>query len=127
MFFNSGFQFNYNEPYAPSNFYKPAYFEDAFTGSRDFPSNSNSSTETQSSDSNSPDNGRNADVKETEIETIETTTTNDEEVIESTDPPVFGGSTARKPRNHDINSNELTGSDVSAGQLYESIERHLVE
>lgn len=46
---------------------------------------------------------------------------------DATEPPAAASSTARKLKSRSLDSNELTGSDVSAGQLYESVERHLVE
>lgn len=46
---------------------------------------------------------------------------------DATEPTPAESSAARKLKSRSLDSNELTGSDVSAGQLYESVERHLVE
>lgn len=78
LFFNVGFQFNYGEPFRPSNFYNATYFQNPFGGSRDFKDETSNST---------------------------------------------GAESARSLDG----SNEIVGSDLTAGQLYESIEDNFKE
>lgn len=127
IFFNSGFQFNYNEPYAPSSFYNPTYFQDAFTGSRDLPSNAANSTDVQASELNAAGGSEAIEAGTTEAEEAERAATEEQPSVEDTEPPATEQSRGKKLQSRSLDSNELTGSDVSAGQLYESIERNLVE
>lgn len=81
LFFNVGFQFNYGEPFRPSNFYNATYFQNPFGGSRDLKDETSNSTAAES---------------------------------------------VGEPRSLD-GSNEIVGSDLTAGQLYESIEDNFKE
>lgn len=83
LFFNVGFQFNYGEPFRPSNFYNATYFQNPFGGSRD----------------------------------LRDQHTNSTEIINSSEG---------ESRSFD-GSNDLLGSDLTAGQLYESFENNIAE
>lgn len=48
LFFNLGFQFNYNEPFAASNFYNPTYYQNIFN-SRDLKESPGNFTEENNS------------------------------------------------------------------------------
>lgn len=96
LFFNLGFQFNYAEPFRPSNFYNATYFQNPFGGSRDL---KDSLLPTNSAEVNST-----VDVLTTEID-----------------------QSSRDESRSFYGSNELVGSDLTAAQLYESIENNIAE
>lgn len=105
LFFNVGFQFNYGEPFAVSNFYNPPYYANIFNG-RDL-KNGNSTN-------NSTEENLQFDDGTTKDSTFDTTTDG------------FIGNSHGQSRSID-GSNDLVGKDVSAAQFYESIEDNFVE
>lgn len=107
LFFNVGFQFNYGEPFALTNFYKAPYFQNIFN-SRDL------------NDENSDkfNNSMHIDDKlqfSDEDDTTENTTTEQNESENYAESRSMDG------------SNELAGKDLTAAQLYESIEDNFSE
>lgn len=87
LFFNTGFQFNYGEPFSLSSFYNATYFQNSFSGRNHF---SNSGT--------------------------------------SSKPDIDDKQTGRfVERSVDSEQNDLIGDDLTASQLYESIENNIEE
>lgn len=138
LFFNTGFQFNYAEPFALSNFYKPMYFQDAFTN-RELPINTNNATDTKSTNFNESEvevsdsdlrevdtasDGGVIETKMIEIEAPDVTTT---ETIRNQESEDITEAHKAKPKSRSLNTADSIGSDITAGQLYDSIERNLVE
>lgn len=136
LFFNTGFQFNYGEPFALSTFYNPPYFQNAFTN-RELPENADNSTYVKSDEIDASDGVSTemsfSDEEATEVvETIEVIKADmaDDAFDAANSPTKTKERPALKkgrPKGRSLGANELTGSDVTAGQLYESIEQSLVE
>lgn len=110
LFFNIGFQFNYGEPFALSSFYNATYFQNPF--------------ENRAADS-SPmhdENSENEPEDKTEYSTIaneaETTT---EAFRETTKHSRNGYQRSFQ------NGKDKFNSDLTAAQLYESIEHNLFQ
>ncbi|XP_055315391.1 uncharacterized protein LOC129575584 [Sitodiplosis mosellana] len=101
LFFNVGFQFNYGEPFALSNFYNATYYQNIFN-SRDFHNGHSPNSSTENAHYNDGT---------TEYSTLDTTT----------DGNMVNG------RVESRSIDGLVGKDVSAAQLYESIEDNFVE
>lgn len=112
MFFNIGFQFNYGEPFALANFYNATYYQNIFN-SREF----------KAHDSASLDN-------RTEIDrNLLLNPTNDgqtEDIISKMTKEQSDIKGQKESRSID-GSDDLVGKDVTAAQLYESIEDNFVE
>lgn len=104
LFFNVGFQFNYGEPFALANFYNATYYQNIFNG-RDF-KDSHFSSADNSTENNDQHLLYNA--------------TNDGTTV------VNDVKDHMKSRSID-GSNDLVGKDLTATQLYESIEDNFVE
>lgn len=85
MFFNTGFQFNYAEPFSLSSFYNATYFQNILDGRQNLDNN----------------------VLSAKVENVNRSNTV-ERSIES-------------------GRNDLIGSDVTAAQLYRSIEDNIKE
>lgn len=97
LFFQLGFQFNYGEPFALSNFYNATYFQNIFN-SRDL-KGERASTQMNS---NNAVTGRNDNQTH-----------------------INGG--RMESRSFREGTDELVGSDLTAAQLYESIEDNFME
>lgn len=100
LFFNVGFQFNFAEPFTLSNFYNTTYYNNIFN-SRNFDDASSSSCNSTecANASMDPDNAALLEsLKDGRVE-----------------PRSIG------------DSNDLVGSDLTAGQLYASIEDNFME
>lgn len=112
LFFNIGFQFNYGEPFALTNFSNATYYQNIFN-SREFKANDSASLE------NRTEIDRNLLLDPTndgQTEDIISKTTNEHSDIKG----------HKESRSID-GSNDLVGKDVTAAQLYESIEDNFVE
>lgn len=111
LFFNIGFQFNYAEPFALANFYNATYFQNIFN-SRDLKMDTNVPLYTEFNENNgkSPFNAMNAVITE---DTISSSSTVDN--LAHVESRGIGG------------SNDLVGSDLTAAQLYDSIEDNFME
>lgn len=96
LFFNVGFQFNYNEPFSPANFYNATYFQNIFNG-RELRGESDSSDNVTMANN----------INEDSIDDV-----NKKDV---------------KSRSLDEDQNQLVGRDLTAAQLYESIEDNFSE
>lgn len=120
LFFNIGFQFNYNEPFRLSSFYNATYFKNPFNN-RNFESNEAAS-----------------DVQENDVDTSTQDAMDVRHVSDSFDAPRAGNETMRTPKSiairsseqrypfeHTNHNNELIGMDLTAAQLYDGIEEHL--
>lgn len=116
LFFNIGFQFNYNEPFQLSSFYNATYFQNPFSN-RDLRPNDMES-----------------DKQENIVETstlhaqIPSTVDSLDAVNETIRMPkaISGRSNGfRYPAEHINDDNRLIGTDLTAAQLYEGIEEHL--
>lgn len=101
LFFQLGFQFNYGEPFALSNFYNATYFQNIFN-SRDL-KGERASTQMNS---NNAVTGRN----DNQTQSFE---------------HINGG--RMESRSFGEGTDELVGSDLTAAQLYESIEDNFME
>lgn len=97
IFWNIGFQFNYNEPFLPSNFYRPPFFQNPFTGAR------SQADQSQLNDTIIADFSN------------ETTTMHTDAMRMSDEHAIQARDVAR----------QITGRDVTAGELYNSIEDHM--
>lgn len=98
LFFNTGFQFNYAEPFSLSSFYNATYFQNILDGR-------------QNLDDNSEIVGKNSKA----IDVNSTQSTNDMQSTRIVDRSVDG------------EPNDLIGSDVTAAQFYRSIEDNIKE
>lgn len=107
MFFNIGFQFNYGEPFALSNFYNASYFQNIFN-SRDLKNGHSSNNPTEIDDR----------MQYNDVKT--------EDSISGTTTNKYDGEGRVESRSID-GSNGLVGKDISAAELYESIEDNFVE
>lgn len=113
LFFNVGFQFNYAEPFALTNFYKAPYFQNIFN-SRDF----------KAKQLDKFNNSLHVDDK-LQFDEKNDDTTEDAKSETITKPNEFEG--RAESRSFHQGSNELAGRDLTAAQLYESIEDNFAE
>lgn len=107
LFFNVGFQFNYGEPFALRSFYNATYFQNIFSG-RDFKNGHSLNSSTKIDD---------------HMQYNDVTT---EDSISGTATHKYDSGGRVESRSID-GSNGLVGKDVSAAELYESIEDNFVE
>lgn len=103
MFFNTGFQFNYAEPFSLSSFYNATYFQNILDGRQNLGEKFSSSEIVQKNS------------KHEAMDDSSTQSTNDMQ------------STRIADRSVDSKRNSLIGSDVTAAQLYRSIEDNIKE
>lgn len=101
LFFNIGFQFNYGEPFRPSNFYNATYYQNIFNG-RDFKGEH---------PSQQIDGENDVATEDAKTQTITESSGIDD--------------SAQSRNIH--KSNDLIGTDLTAAQLYESIEDNFAE
>lgn len=121
LFFNIGFQFNYNEPFQLSSFYNATYFQNPFS-KRDFKANEMDTT-----------------VRDNDIQTSTLDAMNNNQISTTVDlHNDVSSETIRLPKSIDTRSseeshkfeqtnggNQLIGADLTAAQLYEGVEEHL--
>lgn len=140
LFFNIGFQFNYAEPFLPSNFYNPPYIQNAFTNRE---MNTDELSESTTID-NETDIKSNVNFFSQGTESINNTENNTTEVPKHDEAIPADTSSDRESKSkefkrarnigdekHFLNDqsnerNELIGSDITAAQLYEGIEDNLL-
>lgn len=91
LFFNTGFQFNYGEPFSPSSFYNATYYQNILDGRHHVDDN----------------------FLSTEIFANATKSTNDMQSARFVE------------RSVDSEQSDLTGSDLTASQLYKIIEDNI--
>lgn len=103
LFFNTGFQFNYAEPFSLSSFYNATYYQNILDGRQNLDENFSASD----------NDGKSS--KHKAIDEQSTQSTNDMQ------------STRIVNRSVDSERNDLIGSDVTAAQLYRSIEDNIKE
>lgn len=103
LFFNTGFQFNYGEPFSLSSFYNATYYQNILDGRHNLDDNSLSSEITAS---------------ESEYKSIDVNATQSTNDMQSTH---------LLERSIDSKQNDLIGSDLTAAQLYQSIEDNIDE
>lgn len=107
IFFNTGFQFNYGEPFLPSNFYRPTYFQSAFSRSIDDP-------ELNKVDGSNAT--RTVSGNQTEIQ--------NSTLAENERKDKLLGNHA-EGRLHVREAKEIVGQDLTAGELYNGIEENI--
>lgn len=100
LFFNTGFQFNYGEPFSLSGFYNATYFQNTLDGRQ----NNFLSSEIF--------------AKKSEHKTIDVNDTQSTYDLQSK---------RSVKRNIDSSQSDLIGSDLTAAQLYQSIEDNIEE
>lgn len=103
LFFNTGFQFNYGEPFSLSSFYNATYFQNTLDGRQNLDDNILSSEIFAKSSEH-----KTVDVNDTQF-------TNDSQ------------SKRFVERSIDSSQSDLIGSDLTAAQLYQSIEDNIAE
>lgn len=102
LFFNVGFQFNYAQPFALSNFYNATYYQNIFN-SRDFKGENHRLSQINTANGDILQNNTFLDPSDSFVE----------EHMQS--------------RSIAEEQNELVGSDLTAAQLYSSIEDNFIE
>lgn len=116
LFFNIGFQFNYNEPFQLSSFYNATYFQNPF---------SNRDLKTNEMGSEVQNNGVGTSTLDAEIPTTVDSLSASNETIRIPKAISARSSESSYPSGQINNNNELIGTDLTAAQLYEGIEEHL--
>lgn len=121
LFFNIGFQFNYQEPFQLSSFYKPSNFQNAF-GTRNFDqSNGTNAAETQEDNTTGTVDMQSGNV--TTLAILETDEHN--ETMAATQRIQTRSSNDMHTNGYADRDGELIGKDLTAAQFYESVEDHL--
>lgn len=120
LFFNIGFQFNYNEPFRLSSFYNATYFKNPFNN-RNFKSNE-AAPEVQENDVGTSIQDA---MDDRHISDSFDAIRADNETVRTSKSISTRSSEQRYPYEHTNHNNELIGADLTAAQLYEGIEEHL--
>lgn len=116
LFFNIGFQFNYNEPFQLSSFYNATYFQNPF---------SNRDLKTNEMGSAVRENGVDASTPDAQIPTTVDSLSASNGTIRMPKAISARSSESSHSAGQIDDNNELIGTDLTAAQLYEGIEEHL--